>query len=408
MPRSQFTFDNIDNKVPDISDGSNLPTFDEEFTLGAKLYSDRLRIRRQIKSKIKPLYLDALKRKQDILKRPFYKLQCTYAKEPPFEEYEEKHVGNFIFDREILSNKEHIDLLSKPRRDYQRHVKKVQCNYVKRYFPNCTTRIDVLASPKKLKIEGNFNDYAHLYNARQRLNMSNYLIKSQIKFTSIETALTFIKEEEKMKKRGDGRTERQLRVVQKEISKSRRKYVEKIVMAIWEVMKEFLTSPCPGGAADTSALEKVINQQIMRHIEGSAQTSNFKKTINNLSANLALWMYSFIQTCGFGDIFNPPVYHIDDSQLNAEEEEFKKSIIPVDDFIPVDESSSSSGIIDEECCIEEDANAGEQPPPQEEQPTEEPPEGQENPPPEGENPPPEGTPPPEGEAQQPEEPKPEE
>lgn len=390
MSRTEFTFENIENKVPDIPDGSNVPTFDEEFGHGEKLYSERLKSRRLIKSKIKPLYLDALKRKREILKRPFYKLQCTPPHGPPFDEYKEKHVGNHIFDREILSTKEHLEILATPKRDHLRYVKRFQCNYEKRYFHNCSTRIDVLATPKKLKIEGNFNDFAHLYSARQRLNMSNYLIKSQIKFTSIETALMFIKEEERNKKRSSGKINRELREIQKTISNSRKKYVEKIVMAIWEVMKEFLTSPCPGGSADTSALEKVINQQILRHIDGSAQTSNFRKTIKNLSANLALWMYSFIQTCGFGDIFNPPTYQIDDSQLTAEQQEFKKSIIPVDDFIPIDESSSSSGIIDEECCIEDDGDAGE---PADEQPTEE-----QQPPPEGDAPPPEG-----GETEEPKE-----
>lgn len=362
MPRNEFNFDNIDNRVPIIPDGSNAPTFDEEFNHGMKLYTDRIRTRKLIKSQIKPLYLDALKRKQEILKRPFYKFQCSFTKGPPFEKYDDcKHIGNFIFDREILTTKEHIDILAKPKRDLKRYIQNMHCNYVKRYFPNCTTRIEFLATPKRLKIEGNFNDYAHLYNARQKLNLSNYLVKSRIKFTSIETALTYIKEEEKMKKRGSGRIKRELRKVERAIAESRAKYVKKIVMAIWEVMKDFLTSPCAGAAADTTALENVIYQQITRNIDSNTNTSSFQKTLKNLSGNLALWTYSFIQTCGFGDIFSQfPTRYMDDS-TTAEQEELKRGIIPVEDYIPIDDSSSSSGIIDEECCIEDDITDEEPP-----------------------------------------------
>lgn len=358
MPRAEFNFDNIENRVPIIPDETSAPTFDAEFNNGMRLYTERIQTRKLIRSKIKPLYLDALKRKQEILKRPYYKLQCSYAKGPPFEKYDDcKHIGNFIFDREILTTTEHIDILAKPRRDLKRYFQNIQCNYVKRFYPNCTTRIEFLATPKRLKIEGNFNDYSHLYSARQKLNLSNYLVKGHIKFTSIETALTYIKEEEKAKKRGSGRLNRQVKRIQSAIAESRAKYVKKIVMAIWEVMKDFLNSPCAGGPVDLSALENVIYQQITRHVDVDANNSSFQKTLKNLSANLALWTYSFIQTCGFGDIFSlAPARYIGDVKLSKEDEELQKGIIPVDDFIPIDESSSSSGIIDEDCCIEDDVH----------------------------------------------------
>lgn len=159
-----------------------------------------------------------------------------------------KHYGNPIINRNILTPKEHLNFLAKPKyitnQNYSSQfypTKQQNCYYRKKYSYRAgaaTTRIEQLSIPSKKNIINTWIKYGNMFSARQISNLANMLMES--KYTSIEKAICNIREDKKLRKLNKLRCSREIEKIKRKIEILKIEHIQEILYGLADVLKDFL------------------------------------------------------------------------------------------------------------------------------------------------------------------------
>lgn len=224
------------NKIPDQIEISPEPPKPTRTVLEEINARQCLLQERYIKCKnIGPLYEKPKKRPH----RYTYKYFCVCPNYNP--QYVCQHIGNIVIDRDVLTPQEHIVHLATPKEN-KGAPRKLPRFYQKKFIvPNCTARVNRLATPVVRQVIHTLTHFKHLLTNRHRVALKQRLeTKPKVEYTSITVALEWLEEEKRLKKVAKRMEKARCKKLQRKILNKQRTQIKKIICVLFEEMKDFL------------------------------------------------------------------------------------------------------------------------------------------------------------------------
>lgn len=341
----------IPDVVEDIANEDPQSVMDE-IARCRRLYEKRQKLKKLKAIDIKPLYYEHKKKRDLIAKYPVDKCWITYPKRKVVPC---KHTGKIIIDRDILTKNEHINFLAEPKPCFARKLMCPQRCCIRRYLPNCTTRVVCLSHPMPRRVKNTWEDYHHVLSIRQAMNLRKTLQKPPLDLTSIDNALTYIHEESRLQNVVKKEANRKCNNIKKKLLKVERHQMTNIILALYEIMKEYFTSnQFQMNPDEVNCLSRILERKIAAfcNCDYKNSTSHVRQLLKAFSINLAIWIHKFTSNCGFKN----------DNVDSEEEEETKDKckpfehpefLLPVEDYISYHSTVSSENMPEEEYDLED-------------------------------------------------------
>ncbi|XP_058985103.1 uncharacterized protein LOC131805655 [Musca domestica] len=312
-----------------------------------------LLLERSVKCKNIPPFYEKPKKQPP---RYTYKYFCVCPRYNP--QYPCQHSGNVVVDRDVLTPREHIVYLSTPRANHAAPRRMPRFYQKKFILPNCTARINRLASPDLKRVSETFTNFRHILSKRHRSALKEHLQqKPKVEYTSIATALEWMAEERRLKKVAKRMERLRCQKISRQILRKQRTQIKKIICVLFEEMREFLLND-QFIMDDGSPLVEVILETLREFTDREFfVTNNLKEYQKILSLNLAVWINKFISNLNIHIAESPQQQNEQQQQQQMAPpmsdgilHEMPQSFLPLADYIPYTSSSETNSIDQRQAC----------------------------------------------------------
>lgn len=273
-----------------------------------------------------------------------------------------QHTGNIIIDRDLLTTEEHLCFLATPKKHLTSARQAAAAAQTPRFIkkritlPACTARVERLADPDVGRVKDILRYFKAILPPRNvQALQSQMKPKPAVEPMSMEKALEYMQEDQRLKRVAKQMHNRRCRSLRKRILQRQRKQMCKIVCVLFEEMKDFLLND-QFIIDEHSPLCAVILERIKDFTDQEFYTtSNLREYQRILANNLTVWINKFISNLNI--YLAPQQIPVKRSIYHAEDPE---QFVPVSDYISASETHGEEEDFQDQMEYDEDYPYGDE------------------------------------------------